>query len=101
MCGSATLAIVLSRDCMNEDSMIEAVIRVRRGPSITDDGATCSLNGRSALRRRRLRRLRPQVVRLPCSFESPVIGDALSMRACRIIAIRVRGGGSSGMTGSD
>ena len=98
MCGSATLAIVLSRDCMNEESMIEAVIRVRRGPSITEEGATWSLNGRSSLRRRRLR---PQVVRLPCSFESPVIGDALSMRACRIIAMRVRGGGSSGMTGSD
>jgi hypothetical protein len=42
-----------------------------------------------------------QVVRLPCSFESPVIGDALSMRACRIIAMRVRGGGSRGMTGRD
>ena len=48
-----------------------------------------------------MRLVRPQVVRLPCSFESPVIGDALSMRACRIIAMRVRGGGCSGMTGSD
>ena len=57
MCGSATLAIVLSTPCMIVASMIEAVIRARLAPALPSPPLTGATSTPLSLLGRQRRRL--------------------------------------------